>query len=48
MHTPFRKRLPALVDLEVFGADQMHAVEVMVDTDDPAVFAFRPIWNPGK
>ena len=47
-HTPFRKRLPTLVALEVFGADQMHAVEVHVDTGDPAVFSFRPIWNPSR
>ena len=43
--TPFRKRAPAMLALQVFGADQMHAVEITVDTDDPAVFAFRPIWN---
>ena len=48
VHTPFRKRLPALIGLEVFGDDQMHAVEVTVDTDDPAIFSFRAIWNPGK
>jgi hypothetical protein len=48
VHTPFRKRLPTLLGLEVFGSDQMHAVEVIVDTDDPAVFSFRPIWNPAK
>lgn len=44
-HTPYRQRAPRLVALEVFGADQMHAVEVSVDTEDPAVFSFRPIWN---
>jgi hypothetical protein len=48
VHTPFRNRAPALIGLEVFGDDQMHAVEVGVDTDDPAVFSFRPIWNPAK
>jgi hypothetical protein len=48
VHTPFRTRAPALVGLAVFGADQMHAVEVGVDTDDPAIFSFRPIWNPAK
>lgn len=48
VHTPFRKRAPHLVAVEVFGADQMHAVEILVDTDDPAVFSFRPIWNPMK
>jgi hypothetical protein len=46
VHTPFRKRAPALLGLEVFGEDQMHAVEVTIDTDDPAVFSFRPLWNP--
>ena len=45
VHTPFRKRAPRLIAVEVFGADQMHAVEVSVATDDPAVFGFRPIWN---
>lgn len=45
VHTPFRKRAPRLVAVEVFGADQMHAVEVSIDTDDAAVFGFRPLWN---
>ncbi|MDX2156051.1 MAG: hypothetical protein SFW09_06015 [Hyphomicrobiaceae bacterium] len=45
VHTPFRKRAPKLLALEVFGADQMHAVEVGIDSEDPAVFSFRPIWN---
>jgi len=48
VHTPFRHRAPGLLGLEVFGDDQMHAVEVTVDTDDPALFSFRPIWNPGR
>jgi hypothetical protein len=48
VHTPFRKRLPNMIGLEVFGADQMHAVEVLVDTDDAAVFALRPIWNAAR
>jgi hypothetical protein len=48
VHTPFRKRAPQLLGLEVFGADQMHAVEVIVDTDDPAIFSYRPVWNPSK
>jgi hypothetical protein len=48
VHTPFRKRAPKLVGLQVFGDDQMHAVEVAVDTDDQAVFSFRPIWNPQR
>lgn len=45
MHAPYRKRAPRLIGLEVFGADQMHAVEVHVDTTEPAVFSIRPIWN---
>ena len=48
VYVPFRKRIPSLLALEVFGADQMHAVEVSVDTQDPAVFSFRPIWNPSR
>jgi hypothetical protein len=48
VHTPFRKRAPKLLGLEVFGDDQMHAVEVTVDTEDPAVFSFRPVWNPAR
>jgi Calcineurin-like phosphoesterase len=48
VHTPFRRRAPGLLALEVFGADQMHAVEVTLDTNDPAVFSFRPVWNPDK
>jgi len=48
VHTPFRKRAPQLLGLEVFGADQMHAVEITVDTNDPGVFSYRPIWNPSK
>lgn len=45
IHTPFRKRAPQLLGLEVFGADQMHAVEITVDTDDLGVSSYRPIWN---
>lgn len=45
---PYRKRAPALLALQVFGAEQMHAVEVQVDTEDAAVFSFRPIWNSDR
>ncbi len=45
VHTPFRKRAPQMVALEVFGADQMHAVEVLVNPSGPALLSFRPIWN---
>lgn len=47
VHRPLRRRAPNILALEVFGAEDMHAVEVTVDTADPAVFSFRPIWNPG-
>lgn len=43
---PFRRTAPNLLALQVSGAEDMHAVEVGVDTDDPAVFSFRPVWNP--
>lgn len=44
---PFKKTAPNLTALEVFGAADMHAVEISVDTDTAEVFDFRPIWNPG-
>jgi len=34
--------------LQVFGERDMHAVRVMIDTEDPAVFAFAPLLNPEK
>ena len=37
-HTSFRERASQLVALEVFGTDQMHAVEVLVQTTDPSLF----------
>jgi hypothetical protein len=43
---PFPKTAPNVTALEVFGDPDMHAVSVMVDTDDPAVFGFRPLVNP--
>jgi hypothetical protein len=43
---PFRRTAPNLLALQVFGDEDMHAVEVGIDTDDPAVFSFRPVWNP--
>lgn len=43
---PFPKTAPNVMALEVFGEADMHAVEVMVDAADPAVFGFRAIWNP--
>ncbi len=46
IHRPFRRTAPNLTALQVFGARDMHAVRVMVDPDDPAVFAFAPLLNP--
>ena len=43
---PFPVTAGNVVALEVFGADDMHAVEVSVDPDDPAVFGFTPLLNP--
>lgn len=43
---PFPQTAPNVTALEVFGADDMHAVEVSVDTEDPAVFGYRPLLNP--
>ena len=46
IHRPFRRAAPNLTALQVFGERDMHAVRVMVDTEDPAVFAFAPLLNP--
>jgi hypothetical protein len=35
-----------LTALEVFGDEDMHAVEVTVNTDTPSVFGFQPLLNP--
>lgn len=43
---PFPQRAPNVTALEVYGAAHMHAVEVSVDTNEDAVFGFRPIFNP--
>lgn len=46
---PFRRErrvIENITRLEVFGAREMHAVEVSVDPDSPDPFAFRPIRNP--
>lgn len=42
---PFRKKAPNVVALQVFGAEQMHAVKVMVDTRTSGVFAILPVMN---
>jgi hypothetical protein len=46
VHVPFEKKAANVIALEVFGARFMHAVEVTVDTNDSAVFGFRPVLNP--
>lgn len=43
---PFPETAPALTALEVFGAEDMHAVEITADTGTPSVFAIRPLMNP--
>jgi hypothetical protein len=45
---PFEKSAPNVVALEVYGDKDMHAVEVMVDSDSPAVFGFRTLANPAQ
>lgn len=42
---PFPKKAPNVVALQVFGAKEMHAVKVTVDTNKPAVFDIQPIKN---
>ncbi|MDE0332857.1 MAG: hypothetical protein OXL41_13425 [Nitrospinae bacterium] len=42
---PFQKKAPNVVALQVFGAKQMHAVKVTVDTNKPAVFDIQPVKN---
>jgi len=41
-----RKRVENVMRLEVFGAREMHAVEVTVDPDSADPFGFRPLLNP--
>ena len=36
----------AVLALEVYGEDDMHAVEVTIDPDDDAPFSFATVWNP--
>jgi hypothetical protein len=43
---PFPETAPNVTALEVFGEADMHAVEVSVDTEDAAVFGYRPLLNP--
>lgn len=43
---PFPQSAPNITALEVYGSKDMHAVEVTVEPDDPAVFGFRSVLNP--
>ena len=47
---PFKNRndkpIPNVLRLEVFGAPDVHAVRVTVDTDNPDLFSFSPLFNP--
>lgn len=40
------KLVPNIIRLQVMGAEQVHAVRVLVDPDDPAVFGFFPLIVP--
>ena len=42
---PLPKKAPNVLALQVFGAKQMHAVKVTVDTKKPEVFGIEPIKN---
>ncbi|MCY3822921.1 MAG: hypothetical protein OXG62_03510 [Nitrospinae bacterium] len=42
---PLPKKAPNVLALQVFGAKQMHAVKVMVDTGTSGVFAILPVMN---
>lgn len=43
---PFPSTAPNLMALEVFGASDMHAVEIGVDIEAPGVFSIAPLLNP--
>lgn len=43
---PFPERAGNVMAVEVFGAEHMHAVEVLVETGLSAPFAVRPVLNP--
>ena len=40
------KPIPNVIRLQVMGAERVHAVRVLVDPDDPAVFGFFPLVVP--
>ncbi len=41
-------RLDNMIRLQVFGASDVHAVQVTVDPDALNMFAFRPFYGPGN
>ena len=43
---PFPRLAGNLTAVEVYGGEDMHAVEVAVDPDTAAVFTFKPVQNP--
>lgn len=45
---PYRRRAPNITALEVFGSPTMHAVEVTVDPDNPALWSIGPVLNPAQ
>ena len=45
---PFERLAPNITAVEVSGAPAMHAVEVLVDPADPAVFSIRQVINPAS
>jgi hypothetical protein len=42
------RQVQNLTCLEVFGASDVHGVEVTVDADDPGVFGYRPLIVKGN
>lgn len=46
VYRPYRRKLQNLLAVEVFGAPNIDAVEITVDTEDPALWSIRPIYNP--
>ncbi|ARE39939.1 putative transmembrane protein [Rhodovulum sp. P5] len=45
MFRPFPSKSPHVMAIETFGSADMHAVEVMVDTDASYPFGARPLIN---
>jgi hypothetical protein len=43
-----RKTIETFTRVEVFGDDSVHGVRILVDPDDPALFAVRPLIVPAN